>query len=227
VAKLLDQTSAAGCASMVRARRPGSGMAPHAQDWLALSLSLSLIVPAVARLAGCLRPEAPWHMRTAALCAREREEPPCHLGGRAEAAAAPCRLSKLVDDAAVAFGHPGATTASSSSYRRARRSRSRCRRARPRSSSPTSRTRRRRRGREARMQRGQAARATWRTRRGVECRVRPMWPLGSGTWKKATVCCRCHGGGRGQGLGRGYNETRHLGSTQVTGPPPRKLLSPS
>ena len=165
VAKLLDQTSAAGCASMVRARRPGSGMAPHAQDWLALSLSLSLIVPAVARLAGCLRPEVP----------------PCHLGGRAEAAAAPCRLSKLVDDAAVAFGHPGATTASSSSYRRARRRRSRCRRARPRSSSPTSRTRRRRRGREARMQRGQAAHATWRTRRGVECRVRPMWPLGSGT----------------------------------------------
>ena len=122
-----------------------------------LALSLSLIVPAVARLAGCLRPEAPWHMRTAALCAREREEPPCHLGGRAEAAAAPSRLSKLVDDAAVAFGHPGATTASSSSYRRARRRRSRCRRARPRSSSPTSRTRRRRRGREAHMQRGQAA----------------------------------------------------------------------
>ena len=65
VAKLLDQTSAAGCGSMVRARRPGSGMATHAQDWLALSLSL--VVLAAAGLAGHLRLEAPWHMRTAAL----------------------------------------------------------------------------------------------------------------------------------------------------------------
>ena len=69
VAKLLDQTSAAGCGSMVRARRPGSGMATHAQDWLAPSLSL--VVLAAAGLAtygsGHLRLEAPWHMRTAAL----------------------------------------------------------------------------------------------------------------------------------------------------------------
>ena len=43
VAKLLDQTSAAGCGSMVRPRRPGSGMATHAQDWLALSLSLVVL----------------------------------------------------------------------------------------------------------------------------------------------------------------------------------------
>ena len=46
VAKLLDQTSAAGCSSMVRARRPGSGMATHAQDWLALSLSLVVLAAA-------------------------------------------------------------------------------------------------------------------------------------------------------------------------------------
>ena len=90
VAKLLDQTSAAGCGSMVRTRRPGSGMTTHAQDSLArLSLSLSLSRRPDGGRAGHLRPEAPWRMRTVALCAREGELS-CHLADRTEAAAAPC-----------------------------------------------------------------------------------------------------------------------------------------
>ena len=66
VAKLLDQSSAAGCGSMVRARRPGSGMATHAQDWLALSLSL-VVLGGGGASSPPIRLEAPWHMRTAAL----------------------------------------------------------------------------------------------------------------------------------------------------------------
>ena len=83
VAKLLDQTSAAGCGSMVRRRRPVCTC-----SGLPRSLTLSLCRPGGGK-ADHLRPEAPWHLRTVALCAREGELS-CHLAGRTEAAAAPC-----------------------------------------------------------------------------------------------------------------------------------------